>query len=109
MPTPLTRRRPPPRRPVLQLERLGGRDLPSITYTPVDFSAFQNLRFQDLQPASQTLPEGDVTLGGVPFHIPVGGPNAWWGEAAGGAYPRSITVPIGQFGVTEVQTLINTS
>src|SRR5205807_4789799 len=92
-----------------RLELLECRTLPTLTYIPVDFSVYHNLRFQDLQPCAHDLPEGDVVLGGVPFHIPVGGNNAWWGQNANGPFPRSIDIPVNISGVKEVDTLINTS
>jgi hypothetical protein len=86
-----------------RLEALEARSLPSLTYTPIDFHAQQNLRIQGLQPEMQTCPEGDVTLGGIPFSIPAGGNNAWLGSG-----PSTFTIDVGVTGVTEVQTLINT-
>src|SRR5688572_2827258 len=88
---------------------LEGRSLLSINYAPIDFHAFHNIRMQNFpQSEYQAFPEGNVTLGGVPFSIPAGGDNAWLGANAGGSYPRTIDIHVGQSNVTVVETLINT-
>lgn len=87
----------------LNLESLEVRDVPSFTYTPIDFHQFHNLRIQDLQPGMQSCPVGNVTLGGVPFSIPTSGSNTWLG-----AGQSSITINVGIAGVGEVDTLMNT-
>jgi hypothetical protein len=77
--------------------------------TSIDLSAFANRRLQSVGfGAVGQLPEGDVTLGGVRFAIPVGGNNVWTGEAAIGGNPRTLDVPVNAVGVTRVHTLINT-
>lgn len=77
--------------------------------TPIDLSALANRRLQSVGfGAVGQLPEGDMTLGGVRFAIPVGGNNVWTGEAAIGGNPRTLDVPVNAVGVTKVHTLINT-
>jgi hypothetical protein len=76
---------------------------------PITLASFANQRLQTIGPgAVPQLPEGDVTLGGVRFSIPVGGNNVWTGAVAVGVNPRVITVPVNIFGVAQVHTLINT-
>ena len=80
-------------------------------FVPVDFSSHYNHRIQD---RNSSFPEGNVVLGGVPFNIPVGGDNEWgsgdgWGGGSSGNDGQWILeVPILEFGVTTVYTLINT-
>jgi hypothetical protein len=77
--------------------------------TPIDLTVFANRRLQSVgYGAVGRLPEGNVTLGGIGFAIPVGGNNVWTGEAARGGNPRALDVPVNAFGVTRVHTLINT-
>jgi hypothetical protein len=77
--------------------------------TPIELSSLANQRLQTLgYGAVGMLPEGNVSLGGIPFSIPVGGTNVWSGGAASGANPRSLDVPVNATGVTKVHTLINT-
>jgi hypothetical protein len=89
--------------------------------TPVDISAQANFTWVS-QP--QTDPNGKmgiyfpggpvglVTLGGVPFNLKSNGAGyqAWNAHVAagGGGGQQTITIPVGQFGVTDVYTLINT-
>ena len=47
-------------------------------------------------------------LGNVPFNIPNTTNNIWHSHFASGPNPRTLTVDVGLFGVTEVHTLINT-
>jgi RHS repeat-associated protein len=73
-------------------------------YHRVDLSSFYNNRLQTFSFGSAfNFPVGDQVLGGVPFNIPASGNNTW---IAGS--PASIEVPVNVFGVTEVDTLINT-
>ena len=57
-------------------------------------------------------PTGMVTLGGVPFNLAsnASGFQAWSSQVAadGGSGEVSVTVPVGVYGVTNVNTLINT-
>lgn len=77
--------------------------------TPIDLSSLANQRLQSLgYGAVGQLPEGNVSLGGVAFSIPVGGANVWTGQSASGVNPRILDVPVGATGVTKVHTLINT-
>lgn len=58
-----------------------------------------------------TFPGGLQTLGGVPFDIdqtPGGDPRAWFSVLQAGPNPRTVTIPVGVFGVTDVYTLIST-
>src|SRR5262249_36698916 len=112
----LCRRRPrarkarPLRPPVwLTHDILEERTLPALSFTPVDFSALQNVRFHAFQPTCAALPAGDVGLGGVPFHIPTVGNDAWWAFLAPGPNPRVLDVPVSVAGAQEVHTLINTT
>ncbi|MCL2936618.1 MAG: hypothetical protein MGU50_08570 [Trichodesmium sp. MAG_R02] len=54
------------------------------------------------------LPCGNLELGNVPFDIPNTTNNIWHSRFASGPNPRTLTVDVGLFGVTEVHTLINT-
>jgi hypothetical protein len=77
--------------------------------TTISLAPFANQRLQSVGfGAVSRLPEGNVTLGGVRFSIPVGGNNVWTGAAATGGNPRVLDVPVNAFGVTQVNTLINT-
>ena len=63
-----------------------------------------NDRLQNREPA---YPEGEVVLGGVPFDIPTGGNNCWWsGTTPSGLV--TLVVPVHEYGVQEVHTLIQT-
>ena len=57
-------------------------------------------------------PTGRVTLGSIPFNIMSNsaGYQAWNGyvAAGGGSGQESITIPVGDYGITDVYTLINT-
>lgn len=79
------------------------------TFIPIDFPSPYNHRIQD---RNSSFPEGNVVLGGVPFNIPVGGDNEWSsgdGMGAGGGNDGQwiLDVPVNEFGITEVYTLIN--
>lgn len=85
---------------------LSGGETLANTFTPVDFSASHNWRFQDIQ---SSYPEGDNTiLGGVPFNIPTGGNNGWYSLYATGSDPRTLEISVGLQGIQKVHTLINT-
>ena len=71
----------------------------SAEFITLDFSASQNCRLQDFpNPLSQQYPEGNVTLGGVPFDIPVGGNNAWHSTGSfgynSGPNPRTVDINV---------------
>lgn len=73
-------------------------------YHRVDLSSFYNNRLQTFSFGNAfNFPVGDQVFGGVPFNIPASGNNTW---IAGS--PASIDVPVNVYGVTEVDTLINT-
>lgn len=77
--------------------------------TTIDLAPHANRRLQAVGfGAVNQLPEGDVTLGGIGFAIPVGGNNVWTGAAATGSNPRILDVAVNATGVTKVYTLINT-
>ena len=59
---------------------------------------------------STPWPRGDVTLGGVPFRIPVLDPSVWKSEDPfmTGPNPRTLDILVNQQGVDRVYTLINT-
>jgi hypothetical protein len=73
-------------------------------FTPVDLTPHLNGRLQDRQPA---FPEGDVVLGGVPFHIPVGVNNEWRHAIHSYGTTLTVDVPVNVYGVTAAYTLIN--
>lgn len=64
-----------------------------------------NLRIQSLAGAAALFPEGNVTLGGVPFVIPVGGNNAFFMAGAG---QTTFTVPTNIPSAAKVHILLNT-
>ena len=74
-------------------------------FLPVNLLPFANDR---LQARSTSFPALNPVLGGVPFRIEPTGNNMWSANAADGANPRVLTVPINVEGVREVHTLINT-
>lgn len=74
-------------------------------YKTIDFSDGFNGRLQSINP---DFPSGNLELGNVPFDIPNTTNNIWHGKSASGPNPRTLTVDVGLFGVTEVHTLINT-
>jgi hypothetical protein len=88
--------------------------------TPVDISAQANFTWVS-QPQTDPIgvtgiyfpggPVGVVTLGGVPFNLKSNGAayQAWNAHVAagGGSGQQAITIPVDQFGVTDVYTLIN--
>lgn len=74
-----------------------------LTSFPIDFSEHHNAGMVT------NAPVGNVRLGGVLFEIPTSGPNYWDGFVAGGGPgERVIEWPVGQMGVREIHTLINT-
>lgn len=86
----------------------------SAGFITLDFSDSHNCRLQTFGGPPELvaqLPEGDVTLGGVPFSIPVGGNNAWHSTSAfgynSGPNPRIVDVNVGTPGTHTVHTLIN--
>ena len=77
--------------------------------TVIDLAPSANARLQAIGAgAVGQLPEGDQRFGGVAFRIPVGGANVWSAASAVGSNPRVLEVPVNAFGVTKVNTLINT-
>ena len=74
-------------------------------YETIDFSDGFNHRLQSINP---DFPSGNLELGNVPFDIPNTTNNIWHSRFASGPNPRTLTVDVGLFGVTEVHTLINT-
>lgn len=50
---------------------------------------------------------GALTLGGIPFVIPQSGDNYWAAELVPGSNPKTLTIPVNIFAVSEVHTLIN--
>lgn len=74
-------------------------------YRPIDFSSSHNNRLQDLNPA---FPYGNVTLGTIPFTIPVNGNNyynPWTFPDLDAVY--TLEIPVNSINVTEVHTLMN--
>lgn len=81
----------------------------ALDYNTVDFSSQANSTFAGpLTLNGHTYPTGSQTYGGVPFEIPTSGNNVWNAYVAGGSNPRTVDVPVGVAGVTDVWTLINT-
>jgi hypothetical protein len=92
----------------------------TAAYSPVDFSSQANFSWV----APQTDPNGamaayfpggplgSVTLGGIPFNIlsNAAGFQAWngWVASGGGSGTVSMTIPVNDYGATDVYTLINT-
>jgi len=77
--------------------------------TAIDLAPHANQRLQSVGfGAVNRLPEGNVTLGGIGFSIPVSGNNIWTGQAATGTNPRVLDLAVNAAGVTKVYTLINT-
>ena len=75
-----------------------------VLYTPIDLQPYGNANYKwPYQGAA--VPEGNVTLGGVPFNLPDSDTSAW--DSSGDGL-TSIDIPIGVHGVREVHTLINT-
>jgi len=80
-------------------------EVPSQTYSfTVDLSEFHNSRLQDIR---AEYPEGDVTLGTIPFSISTGGNNIWSSNYSD-PNPHQIDISVGISGVSKVYTLINT-
>jgi hypothetical protein len=81
------------------------RSLLSI-FTPIPLGSEADLNAQTF---AATYPTGDVTFAGVPFSIPTSGNNIVWNNNG----PHNGTIvkdfPVGVSGVTQVQTLINTT
>ena len=86
-----------------------------LTYIPINFA--YNGQNQD---RDSNFPQGNVTLGGVPFNITFhdgghpSGLNTWDSlqTAEGGGFvagPLSLTITVNAAGVQQVHTLINTS
>ncbi len=70
------------RKLAIGLVSLAAVPLASAGYVPIDFGTHYNRRMQD---RNDQYPEGSVTLGGVPFEIPVGVNNEWGsGDGIGG-------------------------
>ena len=53
-------------------------------------------------------PTGNLILKGIPFYIPTSGNNFWNSHYAGGPNPRTLSIDVNIYGVTEVHTLMNT-
>jgi uncharacterized protein (DUF2141 family) len=78
------------------------------SYTPIDLAPYANDRMQNDGYSTAQYPSGAVTLAGVPFQIAATGNNCWRAGKVKGANPHTLTVTVGQAGVTGVRTLINT-
>src|SRR5262249_38868308 len=77
-------------------------------YQAIDFSTWANTKLSSLGAVSSTFPTGSFVANGVPFFIPISGNNLWHSELATGPNPRFVDIPVEKFGVTAVDTLINT-
>jgi hypothetical protein len=91
------------------------------TFSTVDISSQANSSWLDVahEPGGNSsgivlpgAPTGSVTLGGIPFNITsnAAGNQAWNADTAagGGSGQESMTVPVSEYGVSDVYTLINT-
>ncbi len=77
----------------------------NAAFVPIDFSAIHNSRIQS---RVSVVPEGNgVLLGGVPFNIPAGGNNEWRSINQGTGL-NIVDIPINVYGVSDVNTLMNT-
>jgi len=80
-------------------------------FTTIPFPTY-NARLQTWPGAGNLYPEGNVTLGGIPFSIPAGPGvlNVWDSESVliPGPNPHSLVVPVNLFGVQSVYSLVNT-
>ena len=85
-----------------------GLEAPPTEFRAVDFSQFFNTRTTFARNGA-LIPTGAQVLGGVPFQIAsdAGGVNNQYTAFRRGFNP-SIDIPVNQFGVTTVHTLINT-
>lgn len=95
--------------------------VPAQNFYPVDFSSQANFTWTtqpETDPGGATGvyfpggPSGQIALGGIPFDIKSNpsGRQAWNAHVAAGrgAGSQSITINVGQYGVSDVYTLINT-
>ena len=73
-------------------------------FFPIDISSVANTTIVSAFNGTPNLPSGDVTLGGVPFHLP-SGRNCWSSLNAQGTV--SINIPVDIYGVWRVDTLMN--
>ncbi|KPF64738.1 hypothetical protein IP88_13535 [alpha proteobacterium AAP81b] len=75
--------------------------------TPIDLSGVTNGDWAGQ--SFNTIPTGNVTLGGTPFliHTVEPGASARYWTAAGGGNPETLTVPVSIFGAHTGYTLIN--
>ncbi len=77
----------------------------ALTYTTVSYT--YNGFNQERDP---NYPQGNVTLGGIPFDIPVyPDNNNTWDSINGGSGTMVLEIPLSIYGVEEVHTLINNS
>ena len=83
---------------------LGGVGQARADFIAVDFSANANASLQALD---SSYPAGNVTLGGIPFAIPSSGNNIWRGDVPSDPGIRTLTIPVGVYGVENVYSLIN--
>lgn len=75
-----------------------------MVYTPIDLQPYGNAHYKWPYEGA-AIPEGSVTLGGVPFYLPDSNTSAWDSSGMG---TTSVVIPVGIDGVLEVHTLINT-
>lgn len=77
-----------------------------LLYHPVPFAYNDNNQWRDVN-----YPQGSVTLGGIPFNIPVYPPNNndWDSNFGGGSGTRTLTIPVNLYNVKEVHTVMGVS
>lgn len=88
---------------VLAVLGLGAAAQADLTYTPIPFTYNDNNYGRD-----HNYPQGNPTLGGIPFDIPIyPSNNNVWNSIVGGAGIKTLIIPVNLAGVREVDTLIN--
>ncbi|HRF60375.1 MAG TPA: PEP-CTERM sorting domain-containing protein [Fimbriimonadaceae bacterium] len=80
-------------------------------YTKINLAPVANARLQNAGTSDgiwfPNIFTGNVTRNGVPFYIPSAGDN-YWSSKVGIGGTKSVTIPVGKFGVSRVFTLMNT-
>ena len=75
----------------------------ALFFAPIDLQPYGNAHYKWPYEGA-AIPEGNVTLGGVPFYLPDSDTSGWDSRGTG---TTSVDIPIGLAGVREVHTLIN--
>lgn len=77
------------------------------TFEPIPFAYNGRLQTALIGSTGTNYPSGELTLKGIPFSVPATGNNWWHASSAGTENPRSLTIPVNRYGVSEIYTLIN--